>query len=99
MQADTTVDDPGFLAHWATCRLEPANPPMRVWTSHMPDGEPLGDARFHSISTAPGTEPCVPTTKSDISTCPDWPDVEPTCSTGLGELMSDQYDPVAMRTG
>jgi hypothetical protein len=47
MQFVFTAVDPGVVGHCATWRLEPAKPPMRVWTSHMPEGEEEVEARFH----------------------------------------------------
>ena len=42
--------------HSLFCRFDPANPPILVWTSHMPELPPKL-ARFHSISTAPAWDP------------------------------------------
>src|SRR5256885_13806676 len=60
----------GVFGHWdggQACRSEPQKPPMRVCTSHMPEGESAGDARFHSIRIAPAVAPCVATIMSDRS--------------------------------
>ena len=51
----------GVMGHCATCRFEPANPPIRVCTSHMPEGEPEPEERFHWIRIAPGFALCVDT--------------------------------------
>ena len=57
-------------AHWDFWRLEPVKPPIRVWMSHIPDGDVEGEARFQFMRMAPGWGPCVETIMSLHSTIP-----------------------------
>lgn len=41
------------MGHVAPWKFDPIVPPMRVCTSHIPEGEVDEEARFHSIRTAP----------------------------------------------
>lgn len=43
----------GVAGQSASWRFEPLKPPIRVCTSHMPEGVPEV-ARFHSMRIAPG---------------------------------------------
>ena len=78
--------------HWATCKLLPTNPPILVWTSHMPLGTLPVVARFHCIKIAPCCWPCVLTSMSLHSTCPVDPGV-PTWTTGWGLFALLKKDP------
>lgn len=43
----------GVAGQSASWSFDPLKPPIRVWTSHMPEGVPEVD-RFHSMRIAPG---------------------------------------------
>ena len=47
---------PGVLGQFATERLDPVNPPIRVCTSQKPEGVPEA-ARLNSIRVAPACGP------------------------------------------
>lgn len=79
-------------------RLEPLKPPMRVWTSHIPDGVVAEEARFQWMRTAPAVAPCVEMIMSDHSTTPVWPAL-PTTITGLGFAAEEKKEPAPMMTG
>jgi len=98
MQLLLMVAELGVVGHCATCRFEPAKPPMRVWISHIPDGEPESEERFHWIRIAPAVAPWVDTIMSLHSTMP-VSSVFPTLTTGWGELMEEKKDPAPIIMG
>jgi len=71
-------------------------PPMRVCTSHMPDGFEFELPSFHSMRVAPAVGPWVEMMRSCSSAKPVVAPVLPTCSTGLGELIWEKKLPEAM---
>ena len=81
----------------AFCRFDPKNPPILVWTSHMPD-RCFKLAIFHSISTAPACGPWVEIIMSDHSTLPTSPG-RPIWTTGLGWCILAKKGPLDMMTG
>ena len=72
-EVEFEVEFEGTVAgHSARPSFEPAKPPMRVCTSHIPEGGLVSSvARFHSIRMAPAWEPWVETMVSAHSTQPD----------------------------
>ena len=81
----------------AFCSFDPANPPILLWTSHMPDLS-FKLARFHSISTAPACGPWEEIIMSDHSTLPTSPG-RPIWTTGFGSFILAKKGPLDIMTG